>query len=187
MTRVEISGGIQASLAGRYASALFELARDEKQIESVGDSLAILRAALKESADFRYLVTSPLVRRDDARNAIAAVAGSLEIDAITAKFLGVLAGNGRLSQLGAIIRAFNSLSARYRGETTAEVTSAHPLSDDQVAALRAKLKEQLRQDVSIDLTVDPAILGGLIVKVGSRQIDGSIRTKLNMLANAMKG
>ncbi|PTQ10297.1 F0F1 ATP synthase subunit delta [Sphingomonas oleivorans] len=184
---MEISGGIQASLAGRYATALFELARDEKELESVSDSLALLKLALEQSDEFRRLTTSPLVSREEAGNAVAAAAGSLEIDPIAAKFLGVLAANRRLSQLGAVIRAFNALVAQYRGETTAEVTSAHPLSDDQVASLRAKLKEQLRRDVAIDLNVDPAILGGLIVKVGSRQVDGSIRTKLNMLANAMKG
>jgi F-type H+-transporting ATPase subunit delta len=99
----------------------------------------------------------------------------------------VLAKNRRLGQLGPAIRAFSTLYAQHRGETTAEVTTAHPLTDDQVADLKAKLKSQLGRDVAVDLNVDPAILGGLIVKVGSRQIDGSIRTKLNTLANAMKG
>jgi F-type H+-transporting ATPase subunit delta len=99
----------------------------------------------------------------------------------------VLAKNRRLSQLAPAIRAFNMLLAQHRGEMTAEVTSAHPLSDEQVASLKAKLKSQLGRDVKVDLNLDPAILGGLIVKVGSRLIDGSIRTKLNTLANAMKG
>ena len=184
---MENSGGIQASLAGRYAIALFELARDEKKLDSVSASLATLKQALAESDDLRRLTTSPLVSRDQAAKATAALAESLKLDPLTGKFLGVLAQNRRLSQIGAVIRAFSTLAARHRGETTAEVTSAHPLSDDQVAALKAKLKSQLGQDVAVDLTVDPAILGGLIVKVSSRQIDGSIRTKLNTLANAMKG
>jgi F-type H+-transporting ATPase subunit delta len=184
---VEQSGGIQASLSGRYAKALFELARDAKQIDSVSASLAQLKSALAESDDFRRLVSSPLVSRDDAVKAIQATGGAIKVDEITAKFLGVLASNRRLGQLTAVIRSFNLLAAGYRGETTAEVTSVHPLDDDQIAALKAKLKGELKRDVALDLTVNPDILGGLIVKVGSRQIDGSIRTKLNTLAKAMKG
>lgn len=184
---MENSGGIQASLAGRYAKALFELARDEKKLDAVSASLATLRQAIAESDDFRRLTTSPLVRRDEAVKAVAATADVLKLDQTTANFLGVLATNRRLGDLGAIIRAFGQLVASHRGETTAVVTSAHPLTDAQVDDLKARLKSQLGRDVSVDLTVDPAILGGLIVKVGSRQIDGSIRTKLNTLATAMKG
>src|SRR3546814_12299731 len=105
----------------------------------------------------------------------------------TANFRGVLAQNPGLGQLGDGIRAFNLLAAAHRGETTAEGTSAHPLSDDQVAALKKNLKSRLGRDVAVDLTVEPAILGGLVVKIGSQMIDGSIRTKLNTLAQAMKG
>ena len=184
---MENSGGIQASLSGRYATALFELARDEKQLDAVSASLATLKAALAESDDFRRLTTSPLVSREEAAKAIAAAAGAMGLDPLTTNFLGVLAKNRRLGQIGAAIRAYSALAARHRGETTADVTSAHPLSADQVEALKTKLKGQLGRDVAIDLTVDPAILGGLIVKVGSRQVDGSIRTKLNTLAQAMKG
>jgi F-type H+-transporting ATPase subunit delta len=184
---VENSGGIQASLAGRYATALFELARDEKQLEAVGGSLAALKVALADSEDFRQLTTSPLVSRDEATRAAAASAKALNLDPITANFLGVLAQNRRLGQLGQVIRAFNLLAAAHRGETTAEVTSAHPLGDDQVAALKSNLKTRFGRDVAVDLSVDPAILGGLVVKVGSQMIDGSIRTKLNSLAQAMKG
>jgi F-type H+-transporting ATPase subunit delta len=184
---VENSGGIQASLSGRYATALFGLARDEKAIDAVSASLQSLKAALTESDDFRRLTTSPLVSRDEATKAVAATAASLGVDPLTTKFLGVLAQNRRLGQLGAVIRSFGTLSARHRGETTAEVTSAHPLTATQVKALKAKLKTQLDRDVAVDLTVDPSILGGLIVKIGSRQIDGSIRSKLNSLAIAMKG
>jgi F-type H+-transporting ATPase subunit delta len=185
--RVENSGGIQASLAGRYATALFELARDERQLEAVGASLATLRQTLRDSADFRELTSSPLISRDQATGAVAATAQAMRLDPVTANFLGVLAQNRRLGQLGNVIRAFNTLAADHRGETTAEVTSAHPLTDDQVQALRANLKNRLGRDVAVDLNVDPAILGGLVVKVGSQMIDGSIRTKLNSLAHAMKG
>ena len=184
---MENSGGIQASLAGRYATALFELARDERQLEAVGASLASVKEALRDSDDLRALTTSPLVSRDEALRAVAATAAAMRLDPITANFLGVLAQNRRLSQLPQVIRNFNLLAARHRGETTAEVTSARPLTDDQVAALRARLKETVGSDVSVDLSVDPAILGGLVVQVGSQRIDGSIRTKLNTLATAMKG
>lgn len=185
--RVDNSGGIQASLGGRYALALFELARDDKALDAVGASLASLKAALAESADLRELTTSPLFSREETARAIADVAGRLGLDALTAKFLGVLAANRRLGQIDAVIRAFTQLAARHRGEMTAEVVSAHPLEQAQVEALKAKLKSQLGRDVAVDLSVDPAILGGLIVKIGSRQIDGSLRTKLNTLAHAMKG
>ena len=185
--RVENSGGIQSSLAGRYATALFELARDERQLEAVGASLATMRRGLADSEDLRELTTSPLIGREDAQKAITAAAAAMRIDPITSNFLGVLAQNRRLSRLPQIIRAFNLLAAAHRGETTAEVTSAHPLDDDQVGALRNNLKSRIGRDVSVDLTVDPAILGGLVVKIGSQMIDGSIRTKLNTLAHAMKG
>lgn len=185
--RVDISGGIQASLAGRYATALFQLARDERKIEAVGNSLAAIKKALDESEDFRDLTMSPLVRREDAVRAVTASAEAMNLDPMTRNFLGVLAQNRRLSQLPAVIRAFNSLWAQQRGEITAEVTSAHPLNDDQIAAMKANLRTRMGRDIAVDLNVDPAILGGLVVKIGSQMIDGSIRTKLNSLAQAMKG
>ena len=184
---MENSGGIQASLAGRYATALFELARDERQLEAVGASLAALKEGLRQSDSLRELTTSPLVGREDALKAVKAVSAAMGLDAITGNFLGVLAQNRRLSQLGSVIRFFNLLAAAHRGETTAEVTSARPLDDDQIAALKSNLKSRLGRDVAVDLSVDPAILGGLVVQVGSQMIDGSIRTKLNNLASAMKG
>jgi F-type H+-transporting ATPase subunit delta len=184
---VENSGGIQASLAGRYAMALFELARDERQLEAVGASLASLKQALAESEDLRSLTTSPLTRRDDALKGAAGLAEAMRLDPITSNFLGVLAQNRRLGQLGAIVRNFNLLAAQSRGEVTAEVVSAHPLDDSQVAALKGNLKSRLGRDVAVDLSIDPTILGGLVVKIGSQMIDGSIRTKLNNLAQAMKG
>jgi F-type H+-transporting ATPase subunit delta len=184
---VETSGGIQASLAGRYATALFGLARDEQQIDSVTRSLDSLEAALAESADFRALTTSPLIGRADAGKAVRALTPALGLDPITANFLGVLADNGRLSELKAIIRSVKALAAGHRGETTAEVTSAFPLDDAQVAELKANLRSRIGRDVTIDARVDPNLLGGIVVRLGSRMIDASIRTKLNTLAQAMKG
>jgi F-type H+-transporting ATPase subunit delta len=184
---VDISGGIQASLAGRYAIALFELANERKQLDAVGESLAALKQALADSEDFRALTTSPLVGREQAVRAVAAAADAMKLDPITANFLGVVAKNRRLAQLGNVIRAFNTLAARHRGEITAEVTSAHKLDEGQVDAIRKNLRTRYGSDIAVDLSVDPAILGGLVVKIGSRMIDGSIRTKLNALAQAMKG
>ena len=184
---METSGGIRASLAGRYASALFDLARDQRQIESVGQSLDGLSQALLDSRDFAELVSSPLVSRDEAGKAFAAIAPQLNLDPITANFLGVLARNGRKNELRNVIRAFRRLAAEHRGEVTANVTTARPLNDDQIAALKQQLRTRAGRDVSIDTNVDPSILGGIVVKLGSRQIDASIRTKLNRLASAMKG
>ena len=184
---MDISGGIQASLAGRYALALFALARDERQLESVGASLAALRQALVDSDDFKRLTTSPLLGRDETARAVAAAAEAMTLDPLTRNLLGVLARNRRLAQLGNVIRAFNLLAARHRGEITAEITSARPLDDGQVDAIKANLRTRMGRDIAVDLNVDSAILGGLVVKIGSEMIDGSIRTKLNNLAQAMKG
>lgn len=184
---MENSGAIQASLAGRYASALFDLAREGKSIDKVESSLSALAAAIDESDDLKRLTTNPLIGRTAAQAAIKAVAGALKLDPLTGNFLGVLATNRRLGETANVITAFRALAAEHRGETTAEVTSAHPLSADQVAALKARLKGRVGRDVAVNLRTDPALLGGLTVKIGSQLIDGSIRTRLNNLAQAMKG
>lgn len=184
---MEISGGIQASLGGRYALALFDLARDAKSIDQVERSLAAVRDALAGSDDFRALTASPMVSRGAACKAVLAVAAELGVDPTTRSFLGVLAENRRLGQLPAIMRAFRQLASRHRGETNAEVTSAHPLTDDQVAELKQQLRQRVGREVSVDLAVDPTLLGGLVVRIGSQMIDSSIRTRLNALASAMKG
>lgn len=184
---METSAGIRASLAGRYASALFDLAREQRQIESVSSSLETLRSALVDSKDLSELVSSPLVGRDDAGDAFAALAPTLGLDPLTANFLGVLARNGRKGQLMPVIHAFRRLAAEHRGEETAEVVTARPLNDDQLARLKQQLRARAGREVAIDASVDPAILGGIVVKLGSNQIDASIRTKLNRLAHAMKG
>lgn len=184
---MEVSSGIQASLAGRYATALFALARDSKAIDIVEASLAKVRAALAESDDFRRLTTSPVVSRRDATAAVEATADVLALDTTTAKFLGVLAENRRLNQLGPAIRAYRALAAAHRGEANAEVTSAFPLSKDQVTALKKELRARIGRDIAVDCAVDPSLLGGLVVRIGSQMIDSSIRTRLNSLAHAMKG
>jgi F-type H+-transporting ATPase subunit delta len=129
---------------------------------------------------------SPQLAREAAAKAVAAVAAELKLDGLTTKFLGVLASNRRLGAFADVKAAFASLMAAHRGETTADVTSAHPLSDAQLTALKAKLKAGLGRDVAIQTHVDPAILGGLVVKVGSKLIDSSLRTKLDALALHMK-
>ncbi|WP_221713335.1 F0F1 ATP synthase subunit delta [Sphingobium xanthum] len=184
---METSSGIQASLAGRYALALFELARDGKALDSVAASLTTLKAALAESAELKALTQSPLIGREAAAKAIDAVAKSLGTDPLTTKTLGVLASNRRLSQLPNVIRAFDTLLSAHKGETRAEVTSAFPLTKTQQTALAKQLKTRTGRDMALDLTVDPAIMGGLIVKMGSRMIDSSLRTRLNKLAQAMRG
>lgn len=184
---MENSGAIQASLSGRYASALFDLAREGKNVETVEASLATLKGAMAESDDLKSLIASPMFSRGEAAAAIKAVASQLKLDVLTANILGVLASNRRLAQTGKVIDAFFALAASHRGETSATVTTAHPLDDAQLSALKAKLKARVGRDVSVNLKTDPAILGGLIVKIGSQLIDGSIRTKLNTLAHAMKG
>ncbi len=184
---METSGGIVAGLSGRYATALFDLARDAKAVDAVAASLASISAALADSADLRTLTTSPMIDRAAAARAVAGVAAAMQLDPLTAKFLGVLAHNRRLSALPAVIRDFARLTARNRGEVTAEVTSAHPLDDEQQKALKAKLRAGLGADAALVLNVDPEILGGLVVRVGSKMVDSSLRTKLNALASAMKG
>lgn len=184
---METSGGIQASLSGRYAVALFDLARDGKTLDTVADSLAAIKAAIAESTDFKGLINNPVLSRDAAGKTVAAVASSLGTDPLTTKFLGVLAENRRLGQLPAIIRAYETLLSNHKGEARAEVTSAHPLDAEQLTALQKSLKARVGRDVAVDAKVDPAILGGLVVKIGSQMIDSSIRTRLNSLALAMKG
>lgn len=184
---MENTGGITASLAGRYASALFELAVDENQVTAVESDLEKLRAAIAESQDLAALLKDPEIGRKQAGAAVGAVADHLHLAPLTKNFLGVLAKNRRLASLPDMIRAFATIAAAQRGEVTADVTSAHPLDDSQVAALTQKLTAREGRDVKIRTEVDPSILGGLIVKIGSRQIDSSIRTRLNTLAQAMKG
>lgn len=184
---MEISAGIQASLAGRYAVALFDLASEAGNVSSVEADLDKLDSALGESTDLAALIKNPEVSRADLGKAMGALASLLGLDKLTSNFLGVLAENRRLAELPAMIRAFGAIAAAQRGEVTADVASAHPLSDDQVSSLQEKLKAREGRNVKIRTSVDPDLLGGLVVTIGSKRIDSSIRTRLNSLAHAMKG
>jgi F-type H+-transporting ATPase subunit delta len=186
-TRVENSGGIKASLQGRYASALYELASDTKVVTAVEADLDTLGEALIKAPDLAALIRNPLVSRSDGAKAMNAVAELLKLSDVTKNFIGVLAANGRLAKLPEVIRAFATIAAAARGELTADVTSAHPLDSAQIKLLAEKLKAREGRDIKIKASVDPDLLGGLVVRIGSRQIDSSIRTRLNSLANAMKG
>jgi len=181
------SSGISASIAGRYATALFGLAQDKNSVAKVEQSLSQVKTAIGESDSLKALINDPAISRSNAKNAIASVAKVMKLDALTANTLGVLADNRRLDQTSAVIAAFETLAAQDRGELTADVTSARALTAAQKKALAAKLKARMGSDVAINSHVDPSILGGLKVKVGSQLIDSSIKTRLNSLATAMKG
>jgi F-type H+-transporting ATPase subunit delta len=183
---VDISAGIQASLAGRYASALFDLASEKGTVTAVESDLETLGTALADSPEFSALTTNPRVSRSDAERTLAALATTMKLSQLTANFLGVLAQNRRLAQLPAVIRAFRTIAAAQRGEVTAEVTSAHALTDSQIETLRQKLTAREGRTVKLTTRTDPALLGGLVVTLGSKRIDASIRTRLNTLAQAMK-
>ena len=183
---MDISAGIKASLAGRYASALFDLAAENGKVTAVEKDLETLGTALRDSADLAALTTNPELARDVQGKAMAAVASELKLSELTANFIGVLAANRRLSKIPAIITAFKAIAAAQRGEVTATVTSAHPLSDDQLAALKTKLTQREGRTVMLSASVDPDLLGGLVVTIGSQRIDASIRTRLNSLAKAMQ-
>jgi F-type H+-transporting ATPase subunit delta len=184
---VENSGGITASLQGRYASALFDLASEQGSVTAVERDLDNLGEAITATPDLAGLIRNPQVGREAAAKAMNAVGDLLKLSPLTKNFIGVLASNRRLSALPQIVRAFASIAATARGEVAGEVTSAHPLSAEQLETLRTKLTAREGREVKLKASVDPAILGGLVVKIGSRQIDSSIRTRLNTLANAMKG
>jgi F-type H+-transporting ATPase subunit delta len=184
---VDISAGIQASLAGRYASALFELASEAGTISSVESDLETLDAALAESADLRALIANPEIGRGPKGSAVDGVAGLLGLSELTKRFLGVLAENRRLGEIKSVIRAFHAIAAAQRGEVSAEVASAHALTDAQIDQLKRKLTAREGRTVKLSTRVDPELLGGLVVTIGSKRIDGSIRTRLNSLAQAMKG
>lgn len=183
---MDISAGIKASLAGRYASALFDLASENGTVTPVESDLEVLASALTESDDLAALTTNPELARDVQGKAMAAVAKKLKLSALTTNFLGVLAANRRLGKLPAIITAFKAIAAAQRGEVSATVTSAHPLSDDQLATLKTKLTAREGRTVMLSAAVDPDLLGGLVVTIGSTRIDASIRTRLKSLATAMK-
>jgi F-type H+-transporting ATPase subunit delta len=175
-----------SGVAERYANALFELALDGKSLSDVEKDLDRVAALIAESADLRRLVRSPVFSAGEQARAVAAVLDKAEIGGLVANLVKVVAANRRLFVLPDMITAFKRLAAKQRGEVAADVTSAEPLSDAHVADLKAALKAALGKDGTLVSHVDPSLIGGLIVKVGSRMIDGSLRTKLNSLKLAMK-
>ncbi len=175
-----------SGVSGRYATALFELARDEKSVDAVKADLDKFAALLSESADLARLVRSPVFTADDQRKALGAVLAKAGISGITANLINVLVANRRLFAVSDVIRAFNALVANFKGEATADVTVAEPLSDKNLDALKAALKSVTGKDVALNVKVDPSIIGGLVVKLGSRMVDSSLRTKLNSIKHAMK-
>ena len=175
------------NVAQRYATALFALAGEKGLYDAVAADLRILTGAVETSADLQTLINSPLVSRAEQIAAIGKVAAKAELTDITKKFLGVLATNRRLAALPDVASIYKVKLAQLRGEHTAEVTSASTLRPGQLESLREKLSAKLGGRVALDLKVDPEIIGGLIVKVGSRMIDSSIRSKLERIGYRMKG
>ena len=184
---MELSAGIQASLSGRYASALFDLASEAGTVSAVEGDLETLAEALRESAELRALIRNPEVSREALGRVLAGLGDTLKLAELTRSFLGVLAQNRRVGELPKIIRAFRSIAAAQRGEVTAEVASAHALTDEQLSTLEQKLRARQGRTVKLKTRVDPDLLGGLVVTIGSQRIDSSIRSRLNSLAQAMKG
>ncbi len=178
---------IMATVAGRYASALFDLAKDERQLDAVDSDMTSLAQMIETSSDLTRMVRSPVFTADEQGKAIGAIAAGASFNALTANFLQLLARSRRLFALNDIIRDFRKIVARHRGEITADVASAHALTEAQQAALEDSLRSTAGgRNVKIATRVDPSLLGGLIVTMGSRMIDSSLRTKLNALKTRMK-
>ncbi|MEO0388186.1 MAG: F0F1 ATP synthase subunit delta [Pseudomonadota bacterium] len=180
------STSLTSGISGRYATALFDLAKSEGALDALERDLAALKAALGDSADLRDLIASPIYSRAEQGAAIAALSDAMGLGALTKNTLGLMAGKRRLFAVPKMIDMIMALIARDRGEVTAEVIAARPLTDAQSAALAAALKAAMGQDVKIETEVDADLIGGLVVKVGSRMVDTSIRAKLNNMQNAMK-
>lgn len=178
----ELSG-----LASRYATALFELADEAKSLDAVAEDLRNIQTLLRDSEELRRLVISPLISREDQARAVNAVLDRAGISGLTRKFISVVTAKRRLFALEAMIKAYLAELARRRGEITADVIAAIPLTPAQTNSLTDQLKRLVGSKVTVNLTVDPSLLGGMIVKVGSRMIDSSLRTKLSKLQLAMKG
>jgi F-type H+-transporting ATPase subunit delta len=176
-----------SGLAGRYANAIFELALENDAVDQVAQDLSDLSAMLSESEDLTKLVLSPVIAREEQGRAMTAVMDAAKISDLTKRFISVVAQNRRLFELEGMINAFQALLAKHKGEVSAEVTSAKALTQKQVDSLTASLKEAIGSDVAVEQKVDPAVLGGLVVKVGSRMVDSTLRTKLQHLQLAMKG
>lgn len=176
-----------SGLAERYAAALFELADERRQLDAVAEDLRQLRRMLGESADLNRLLRSPILAREEQRKAVAALAERAGMSPLVRDFLGVVAGNRRLFAVPAMIEAYLKKLADRRGEVTAEVTTAQPLSEQQLTSLGEQLRRSVGRRVAVEVRVDPRLIAGLVVKVGSRMIDASLSSKLRRLQLAMKG
>lgn len=177
---------ISAGIAARYAAAIFDIAQEAGARDALEANIADLRAALAESDDLRTLISSPLYSRAEQQGAITAIAQKMDLMPALANALALMASKRRLFVVPQMLQRLADMIAEAKGEVTAEVTSAQPLSDAQSAALAQTLKEKVGRDVSISATVDESLIGGLVVKVGSTMIDSSIRARLDALQNAMK-
>jgi len=178
---------ILTGLAGRYATALYELADEAKALDQVAADLATLKETVAGNADLQRMTASPLVPRAQQAKAVLALLEKMGVGDLTRRFVGTVARNRRLVQLPKIIDGYMALLAAHRGEVTATVTAAKPLSAPQTEQVTAALRAAVGRKVAIAVNVDPALLGGLKVKVGSRLIDASVATKLQRLQLAMKG
>ena len=179
------SASISSGIAARYATAVFELTKDGDELDRLERDVDALDAALSESADFRRLIRSPIYSRDDQGNAVAAIAASMELSGTMANALGLMASRRRLFVLPQLVAALRQLIADEKGEVTAEVRTATALSDDQKTRLAASLKASVRKDVKMNIAVDESLIGGLIVRVGSKMIDTSVASRLAALQNTM--
>ncbi|HVY52219.1 MAG TPA: F0F1 ATP synthase subunit delta [Devosia sp.] len=177
---------VLTQIARPYAAALFDLARSEGALDAVESGLDAIQALAGESADFRRFLRSPVISADEKSAALEAILDKAKVDRIVANFLRVVARNGRLFALSPIVREFKALAARERGEISADVTSAAPLSQAQRKSLAETLKQKIGKTVTLTEHVDPSLIGGLQVKVGSQMIDSSLKTKLTAIKIAMK-
>jgi F-type H+-transporting ATPase subunit delta len=177
----------QGGIAERYATAILELAQEEKSVETVERDLASLKDALSASTDLTRFVRSPVFSRADHAKGMTAVLAQINAAPLTTRFVLTLASKRRLFALAEIIRAFQLQLAKIRGEVDAQVTSARALSDNELRDLKATIRAKLGREPRLDTKVDPSLLGGLVVKVGSRMIDSSLKNKLNGIRLAMRG
>ena len=180
------STSLTAGAAGRYSTALFELAGEDNSRDQVEKDLAAVQAALEDSTDLDQLIRNPMYTREQQGKAMAAVADKMGLSSTVKNVIGLMASKRRLFALPQMIAGYQALMADLRGEMSADVTAARELSDAQVQALSEQIKAATGKDVKLNVTVDEGIIGGLIVKVGSKMIDTSIRSRLNSLQNAMK-
>lgn len=178
---------IVAGVAGRYATALFDLAVEQNKVSEVEQDLVKFQQLYDMSPDLQRLVKSPVIAAEDQVRALGSVLSKAAVGDLTKNFFNVVSRNRRLFSAPEMARAFQALAAKSRGEVTAQVASAHPLTDAQAEELKAALKATVGKDVKLATKVDPSLIGGLIVKLGSRMVDSSLKTKLSNLSLSLKG